>query len=129
MSNCPLCSNKKRSIINFFFLNFHQNLATKSSHQFINTVESTMEVKVRLDNTNQPEFKNLMSLASSGEQPLAVDTEEVDRINNGNLDELTNNSNKPQSRDRNDTTNKTNGISKQKLSSRSNSRQTDSRKC
>jgi len=96
----------------------------KSSHQFINTVESTMEVKVRLDNTNQPEFKNLMSLASSGEQPLAVDTEEVDRVNNGKSDESTNYNDKQQSRDR---TTKTNNI-KQKSSSRSTSRQTDSRK-
>lgn len=88
-----------------------------------------MEVKIRLDNTNQPEFKNLMLLASSGEQPLAVDTEEVDRLNNGKSDESTTYNDKQLSRDRNGATNKTNSISKGKSSSRSNSRQTDSRKC
>lgn len=88
-----------------------------------------MEVKVRLDNTNQPEFKNLMSLASSGEQPLAVDTEEVDRVNNGKSDESKNYNDKQQSHDRNVATNKPNSISKRKSSSRSNSRQTDSQKC
>ena len=40
-----------------------------------------MDVKVRLNHANQPEFKNLIDLASTGENPLAVDTEEIDRIN------------------------------------------------
>jgi len=55
----------------------------QSSHHFISTIDSQVEVKVRLDQTNQPEFKSLMSLASSGEKPLAVDTEEVDRVVGG----------------------------------------------
>ena len=87
-----------------------------------------MEVKVRLDNTNQPEFKNLMSLASSGEHPLTVDTEEVDRISNDGKKDSTNNNNN-ENRSGGGTTSTSNSNSKHKSSTRSNSRQTDSRKC
>ena len=38
--------------------------------------ESTLEVQVQLDENKQPQFKNLMSLASTGPKPLAIDTEE-----------------------------------------------------
>ena len=43
--------------------------------------ESKLEVQVRLNENNEPEFKNLLSLASSGRKPLSCDTveEEVER--------------------------------------------------
>lgn len=82
-----------------------------------------MEVKVRLDNTNQPEFKNLMSLASSGEQPLTVDTEEVDRVNRDT--ETAGGGGGGGSRSKQSG----GGKGGQNSPSRNNSRQTDSRKC
>jgi len=74
-------ANKKVSFVG----NYHTNEPEQhSSHQFISTTDSKVDVKVRLNHANQPEFKNLIDLASTGENPLAVDTEEIDRINKGN---------------------------------------------
>lgn len=60
---------------------FIQDLVSEpSSQHFIATNDSKLEVKVRLDLDGEPEFKNLLSLASAGEKPLAVDTEEIDKV-------------------------------------------------
>ena len=51
---------------------------SNSSHQFISTSDSKLEVQVRLDEHKQPQFNNLLALASAGTKPLAVDTVEND---------------------------------------------------
>lgn len=52
--------------------------SSSTSKQYISTTDSKLNVKVRLDKNKQPEFKNLISLASTGEKPLPVDTEETE---------------------------------------------------
>lgn len=51
-----------------------------SSQYFIATNDNKLEVKVRLDENGEPQFKNLLNLASSGDNPLTVDTEEIDKL-------------------------------------------------
>lgn len=59
----------------------HLQTKRSSNDHFISATDSKIDVKVRVDKNNNPEFKNLLSLASSGAKPLPVDTEETEEIN------------------------------------------------